>query len=56
MSKSDRTNRRHDLDFLAAIKQATLDELLDWRRRLAPKNAPAWKRIAVQRRIERLVG
>lgn len=45
--------RQRDLEFLAALRVATDDDLAYLARRYNTKHAPKWKRIAIQRATEK---
>ena len=57
VSRSCRTedsHRQKDLEFLAKVKAASLEELHILLKNHSHKKAPAWKKIAIQRAINKV--
>jgi hypothetical protein len=51
--RAEQRRAQKDREFLAKIRTATLDQLLEMWRNHDHKKAPAWKRVALIRAIER---
>lgn len=54
-SRSEERKRQEDIRFLARLREATFHELLDLQNRHSGKGAPAWKKEAIHRAVQRLL-